>query len=54
MAPELLEYCYVYDSKVDIWALGWTFYKLLYGVDPWLFQNERNPVGPFISIILKV
>lgn len=26
MAPELLDLNEEYDQKVDIWALGWTFY----------------------------
>lgn len=39
MAPELLEDRNDYDFKVDIWAMGWTFYELLYGVDPWNVKN---------------
>lgn len=44
MAPELLEQRDDYDYKVDIWALGWTFYELLYGVDPWPVSNVRSMV----------
>lgn len=35
MAPELLDFCDDYDQNVDIWALGWTIFELLYGQDPW-------------------
>lgn len=31
MAPELLDFCDDYDQNVDIWALGWTIFELLYG-----------------------
>ena len=41
---ELLEDRDDYDSKVDIWALGWTFYELLFGVDPWPVSNVRSKV----------
>ena len=42
MSPELLDCRDDYDDKVDIWALGWIFYEILYGVDPWNVQSARS------------
>lgn len=30
MAPELLECANDYDCKVDVWALGWTFFEMVF------------------------
>ena len=45
MAPEQLEERTDYNSKVDIWALGWTFYEVLFGCDPWPVENARSTVN---------
>lgn len=44
MAPELLEQRDDYDAKVDVWALGWTFYEVIYANDPWPTDNVRSMV----------
>jgi serine/threonine protein kinase len=44
MAPELLEQRDDYDPKVDIWALGWTFFEVIYGTDPWSTNNVQCAV----------
>jgi serine/threonine protein kinase len=44
MSPELLESRDDYTSRVDIWALGWTFFEVLYGSDPWPVENVRSMV----------
>jgi serine/threonine protein kinase len=38
MSPEIL-YNEPYSIKCDVWSLGVTIYKMLYGVCPWSAQN---------------
>lgn len=44
MAPEVLAGRQGGDYKADIWAMGWTFYELLYGTDPWDIRNVTTRV----------
>ena len=50
MSPELLEYREDFTNKVDIWALGWTFFEVLYKSDPFPIDNVRAHI--FKSFIL--
>lgn len=50
MAPEQLEYKDDYTGKVDIWALGWTFFEMLYKSDPFPLEKVKG----YVTIILKI
>ena len=52
MAPELLEERDDYTAKVDIWALGWTFFEIIYGTDPWPMKDVRSMVINYLLMII--
>ena len=45
MAPELLEYKDDYTGKVDIWALGWTYFEMLFKSDPFPLEQVKGYVS---------
>ncbi|CAD8110614.1 unnamed protein product [Paramecium sonneborni] len=41
MAPQLLDNV-LYTSKCDIWSLGIVAYQLIYGKQPWTYENYKS------------
>ena len=42
MAPEMSDNDRPYDSKVDMWALGVLYYKILFGTSPYQGQHQAG------------
>jgi len=52
MSPELLM-GENYNSKCDVWALGFVFYQMLFGLTPWTGKSQIDLYNNINSIQLK-